>query len=143
MKGLLLRYKRQKYILLSMKLDLLILRNKLIYLCLLILVVLIGCADSSNEKARIYVTSPSKDGTLKAIIREGTNDNSVYLLIESTERNGPIATKEINIPKGYHAPIISMSWESSNTLRIEIDHDFGDGNHDYEYNVDTGTLRPL
>jgi hypothetical protein len=33
-----------------------------------------------------------------------------------------------------------MSWESSNTLKIEIDHDFGDGNHHYEYHVDTDAL---
>jgi hypothetical protein len=105
--------------------------------------VLVGCADNGTQKSTVFVTSESKDGSLKAIIREGENENSVFLSIGSTGSNDPIATKEIIIPRSYHTPVISMLWKNSRILVIEIDHDFGDGNQVYEYHADTGVLNKL
>jgi hypothetical protein len=115
-------------------------RRKPLYLYMLILFVLLGCTESNDEGLKINVTSLSKNGTFKATIREGNNRSFVYLTVESSEENGLISTRKIKIPRGYHEPIISMSWQGTQTLIINIDHDFGDDVHSYVYNVSTDTL---
>jgi len=81
---------------------------------------------------------------LTASILKGKDDKTVYLSVSGNNESKTIIANEIILPpKGYHDVMVRVEWKTNTLIVITIDHDFGDGNHVYEYDVLKYTFKKL
>ena len=119
------------------------LRNILSHIFIISTLFVSGCADDGINIDNVNVVTMSLDGKYKATAKGINSTDKLQVTIESADEGNKLLSSLVSIPIGYHAPIISMSWENSKKLYLTIDHDFGEGNLVYEYNVGDNELKLL
>lgn len=104
---------------------------------------LLGCSEKYEFPSEVITSEKSKNGDLVASVLKGNKDNTVFFSISSPRDTRAIIITPITIPAGYHKPLIKLVWKSEQKVTFIIDHDFGDGNHVYEYDVRNYVLSKL
>ena len=119
------------------------LRSFLSYAFILSTLFVAGCIDDGVNIDNVNIVTISLDNKYKATAKSINSTDKLQVTIESSEESNKLLNTVINVPMGYHSPIISMSWANSTTLHLTIDHDFGDGNLVYEYKIGNNELSLL
>lgn len=104
---------------------------------------LFGCTGKYEFPSEIIASEKSKNGKLVASVLKGENDSTVFFSISSYSDTRVLVTTPISIPMGYHDPLIKVDWKSKQKVTFIIDHDFGEGNHVYEYDIQNYALKRL
>ncbi|MFV1883601.1 MAG: hypothetical protein ACMZ7B_03855 [Balneola sp.] len=93
-----------------------------------------GCQAPELTRT-IYTEQPSPNSKFVAqIIKIGED----YRFAIKSE-NGTISIVDLYFtPTGYHDPGFTLVWnDESSSIQIEVDHDFGENNLLFEYNLET------
>jgi hypothetical protein len=85
------------------------------------------------KKTIIKKESPTGEYTAKILYEE--KSKQYFIAIEGQTGTQTILDKEFVPYVGYHDPIIKLSWRNDDTVSVEVDHDFGEGNLLYEFNI--------
>jgi hypothetical protein len=87
----------------------------------------------------VVVEESSPNGELKAFILREDSSNAYYFAIQRNSGSRMIVDADFMPKAGYHHPIFTLSWnKGSDEVSLTIDHDFGESN--LEYVFDIGTL---
>ena len=109
----------------------------------LISTLLYGCTGKYEFPSEVITSEKSKNGELVASVLKGENESTVFFSISSSSDTRAIIITPISIPTGYHEPLIKVEWKSKEKVTFIIDHDFGEGNHVYEYDIQNYVLKRL
>jgi hypothetical protein len=77
--------------------------------------------------------SSSPDNSLLARVIAAEAQGTYTLEVRDVRKGDVLAARTIAAPVGYHAHIVSLTWnESSQIVTATIDHDFGDDNRVFD-----------
>ncbi len=105
------------------------------YIFLFVLLFSVSGCQTTELKRTIYTEQESPNSKFVAqIIKVGEN----YRFAIKSD-NGTVSIVDIDFtPTGYHDPGFALVWnDESSSVQIEVDHDFGDNNLLFEYNLET------
>jgi hypothetical protein len=92
----------------------------------------------------IVVEQGSSDGLYTAQILYESLSKAFFFAIEKKDGSRLIVDNSFVPSAGYHEPIFEMSWDKSNeNVFITVDHDFGEGNLEFVFNVPALKLRKV
>lgn len=96
----------------------------------------------TRERERAPVaSSPSPNGSLTAVVFR-TSGEKLLFGIRGTNGTTLLMDSALPVPGGYHDPRILLRWApNSQSVKVAVDHDFGDGNIVYVFDVRSLTLR--
>lgn len=109
----------------------------------------IGCSLNRNnvdkESDKIVSTCFLDDSMHIASFKYNSNSNNYRLNIKKLNQNiGSTIFDSAIFTKGYHEPIIHLSWEKNEKVfEVSIDHDFGDGIIKFSFNPNTKILSEI
>jgi hypothetical protein len=67
-----------------------------------------------------------------------------YFAIQRSGGSKLIIDSEIALSNGYHDPEFKLAWDETNSkVQIIVDHDFGEGNLIFSFDVNTLKLSPV
>ena len=105
------------------------------YIFFFVLLLSVSGCQKTELKRTIYTELESPSSKFVAqIIKVGEN----YRFAIKSD-NGTVSIVDIDFtPTGYHDPGFALNWnDQSNRVKIEVDHDFGENNLLFEYNLET------
>lgn len=70
-----------------------------------------------------------------AVILYEEKTKNFFLAIEGRDHTQLIMNKTFVPSVSLHDPIVTLSWKDTEIVKIVVDHDFGEGNLVYEFNV--------
>jgi len=80
----------------------------------------------------VLAQSLAPDSALIARVRAGTTKGQYVFELRRPHADGPVVSKVISAPVGYHKHIVSLRWGPGSSRAIAtIDHDFGVGNLEF------------
>lgn len=102
-----------------------------------------GRGDPYRLPDSVLVQSSSPDNFWQAQIVKSPAAPNLYLAL--VHKSGHrVIVDTVFIPNGYHAPVVRLDWsEGGKALKIGVDHDFGDGNLKFLFQMDKMRLERI
>ena len=94
---------------------------------LIALLAITGCGSPDEPQtleSAVLAEASSQSGTLKAVVLK--RGDQYRFAIQSRDGTLSVVDQDF-VPKGYHAPIVTLTWKSVNKVIVSVDHDFGEG----------------
>lgn len=85
----------------------------------------------------VVLTQPSPSGKYVAKILHDERTKSYFLAIEGIDGTRLLLDRQFVPTVAHHEPIVNISWSDTETARVVVDHDFGEGNLVFEFNART------
>ena len=97
-------------------------------------IAIFGCNETERKQTLIIEQASPNSKFVAQIIKIGEN---YRFAVKSENKTVSIVDEEFT-PAGYHNPRFSFEWNDlSSSVQIKVDHDFGENNLLFEYNLET------
>ncbi len=84
---------------------------------------------------KVLTSKSSPSGRYIAKILYDEKTKNYFFAIQGSDGTQLILSETFIPSAGYHDPIVTVSWYDTDTAKIIVDRDFGEGNLVYEFNV--------